>query len=555
MVTNKKYVRKYTGYKDISSKITLHWNKNVDEIISKINFNHLLNYLCSLNYIIQSNEQNDYQRLDKSFINSLCSPKLSNNILKELNSNQLLHRKQILALIRKAFIFSSNNSKNFIKDDPDDFLSSFFQINDQLEETDENNNFYYSIIRTFYFDISDYLHSKIARNHIILKYLENHDSSGINFKNIFERVTDLTIDQYHILLYGIFFKYELLIKDKDIFTHPEVFFLNENYFKFIKKKYKNKVEILFKNISQSPSYFKDQLEIQENIINNPNFAINPFRKYPLCKIDNNYLLLDKKYLVEKITTGAFYIVLDKIKNDKKRQKLWHNYGLAFQHYCREIIEKTLTKSKILFTPKQLIPEEKIFSKKKTDYAIYIYPDTFIIFEFTIQSFWDKTVYNLDKQTLINNIEKILFGDSGKVYQFKSTEEWLLKNCAKKFGGVLNINKNIKTHRILVQQKQFPPFNSAYDQIYSKLFIKHFGKFDYEKDYIHFFNALEFESFIECIEIYEKPQMMLENYKNGEHLCFNNYLIKNKKSHNNSYLVSYLDSYFQNIKNELFNIPF
>lgn len=292
----------------------------------------------------------------------------------------------------------------------------------------------------------------LERGYYFFTTLINKISFNLQYKDFektFSDATNLSLFEYQeaIALLG-YMQFKI--------THPESILSQKNASIFdinsflskvpeYQKKFQPKLETYLNLESQTTE------ELKENSEDIYNFILS-LREKPIFRtIDGRFCILAPVFFIERATVGPLFIVS---KNDKKTAaNVFSNFGKIFEEYIREIFERMIPRSNILYSP-------------------YISDNVEID---TVLNYTEHIIISETKATWIN--DKPLY---------KSSEEYLnelnLKYCSEKDKGIYQLARKVKEFIDGVWGNEF-----SNNKIIFPVLIIH-NRFDNSPIHSNFFNV-------------------------------------------------------------------
>ena len=321
-------------------------------ILRTFNYQDILVTLSRINLLFHrsTNLLNDERKLKEAY----CNIPMLNKIEKEVGNSFLFHKQATLRLLNKcACVSGSNSERSFdTNDDLNDFAKSYLLINELLDTRSSTRNMMGDsgrkdlLVKTF--PMMEYAVNSspgyetkklLVRGEQFLRRLQGH-TSELNVDEIFSQATELTLQDYQRLIFGIFAFYWSFTSEEicqqDPIRGKYLFFNPSGQSPELTPLY----EKLFRHISISMDELRNRTEKHPNFENfEDEFRL--WRKYPLLKVsEDRTICIDFSFLLEKLQTGVFWTIRGCLKEKKKERGIFEDlWGDVFEGYASSIIKR------------------------------------------------------------------------------------------------------------------------------------------------------------------------------------------------------------------------
>lgn len=249
----------------------------------------------------------------------------------------LFHRLQTLFIAKEAALYGVDEGIDPLNTPHwGGFGEAFLMANDHLHlQLIEPNKKLRRL--TEYQSLNEYtspydLRAILARGNLALtKFLP--PPSEIDVRQLFERASGLTLDEFRVMCLGIMTQYlalddEAYKKDKSRFLFGPGFFRETTL-----------SQVTVDTFLREMSYDSKELESIFSTQNQGPLDFTPFRDKPLIRIDQAYFPIDMRFLVEKLETGVFWKVNASV--DQKGSASLHSaWGRGFESYGNWLLDQT-----------------------------------------------------------------------------------------------------------------------------------------------------------------------------------------------------------------------
>lgn len=446
----------------IKKEYRAYFIKDVLQVLAKIN------YFASHSY---------YKAMDEEV--KIIAPFLDKNPLSILlirkNQRKALARQQLLASIRSAFLYSSDdvNAKKVFGNEKD-FGKLIYRITDFMEDIDKDDNIdlskwpdkkklYINFARNLVFNEGSTFAFSISRYwYIFNKIAASWKHRNIKLKGLFSKATRTDYNYLLSVGFAIWGFYSEKERSKRL-SEPHEFLFSSSYFRKTNETSRRKLLKGLRNLSAPVEYFREEFKKQKPIAGQ-HFSLNPFWRKPILHSEKDaYHIIDIKYLEERLTTGGFWFIFDQVTADNKlAADLKGKWGLLVEEYVNRLVKKTFPdKPKVVFSE---IDGDKTGGVD----LIIVYPDTLYFIEITTK----QVAYNIwiesDEIKIEESLKRILIKDNkskGRVVKLQEAIQ-KVKDGTLKLEGV--DMASIKNFIPVVLFEQSPPMHRRLWQFYDRL---------------------------------------------------------------------------------------
>ncbi len=338
MVIAKFLIASQVGFPDSREHLT--------RVLSSFNYRDLLITLARINLFLQCTD--DLSSADNILQNHFCSRLLRDEIVwKDLEGHFIFSRQATLHLMsenaRVANLHSIRSPDTTIESRNE--LARCYLIANELfdiefsaskvpPEDGNRTDLLAKAIPLMEYAINTspqyYIRNLIVRSTKFLHRLREV-SSNIDVDGIFYQATGLRLLDYQYLILSI-------VAVVRSFSPQEIL---KGEVLFIGTKPSNVLMPLYEKLFQHACISIDELsrKIQE-LPSLPN-EFRLWREYPLLKIENQICCIDTYFLLEKLQTGVFWILLNQLEKEKKDrgQEIIRLRGEVFEDYAASIIKR------------------------------------------------------------------------------------------------------------------------------------------------------------------------------------------------------------------------
>ena len=401
------------------------FSSNLDLLIEKLKkFNaiELIQVFAKLNLTF-GDTHHKFKAIEKKMAKDLYKGKVLEEISNLLNKQRKLFlRSQLLSLIKLIILNQDDSGKQNVEKNLKELGQIFIIMNDLLEldtksfkdKEEETKKIYSSAIRSYSFSKSQQFRYLIARyNLLFFRYASKISDKSFSITDKYKEFTGIDIKLFMYISISIYAFFQKSIRHvEDYQTWPQKYLLSENYFKTTSKEVKKEIKNILELMSEDISRFKRDMEETRYDIDNTYFSFITFKKKPLLRLDDLYLLFDIDYLQDRLTSGIYWEIFNKLEDDKEKNKFASIWGRIFEFYVFDILERCFGGSKRLFF-------ENDKRKQRIDAIIY-YPDSLIFIEVTSKKIRPTTLTSGDYDKYISEISDLFFGgeksEKGKLTQ-------------------------------------------------------------------------------------------------------------------------------------------
>ncbi len=469
------------GYPDSEEHLT--------QILRSFNYRDILIILARINLLLQRRDPSETEEiLRKNF----CAPVLLNaiNLSRELKGNIIFNRESTLHLLHKSASISDPRSNRV----PDATANAMYElakcylIANELIGThtpdfgrnlteEQRKELLAALIPASEYAINPspwpHIKNTLVRSKEFLARLQDA-ALTFDLSETFSQATGLTLQEYQYLIFSI-------LSVSSNFSPEEIL---EGKVLFVDTKPSPALTLLYDKLLQHACISIDELAAQAKAIPSLSNEFRLWRKYPLVKIDENHIMcIDIGFLLEKLETGVFWIIRDKLEKAKtgKGEEIIGLRGQVFEDYAASIIRRVINAQ----TPSNM--EGYIIGPKYdrnrgecTDIAV-CGDDALILLECKAPLLSAKTKFSGDFRKFYNELkDKIIEGKDTKrrkgIKQLWNAIQTLGHTNKKKRGKVegIDISKVKKIYPVLILSDRvfsFPLMNRFLDSEFQR-FVKH-----------------------------------------------------------------------------------
>lgn len=423
----------------------------------------ILQVLGKLNYILAT--KYDGKVDDYPFANAILFDSKIVGLDKWRGVRKYASRQQMLSNLKMAILCASDNPKKFVHNDKKKFGKLIYRITEYLEgalkDSHEPEIVRALMARNMLLNSSLNFYLAIARYYYIFNKLSFGNKQY--FKDFFKKYLKIDFNFYLWVGFAIWGFYERK-NYKHRLSKPNEFILSGNYFakanKYTKKNYSKAISLISNNIEG----FKKEL-IKEEKLNGELYSFQAFFRSPLIRDKDTFFLLDKHYLEQRITEGAFWQIFDDAKSNNLKRKLKGYWGKVFERYVYDLI-------KSVYKDDERIVSEIADTKQET-YGVDVllnYPKTLITIEITTR----KIPYNVWIEANPKNtkkfIKELLIGNGKRGKAVQLHDLWLkIKNKEAKIENItdLGITRIIP----IIVFEDVPPVHQGLWAIYEEVLLE------------------------------------------------------------------------------------
>ncbi len=413
------------------------FSSNIDLLIEKLKkFNtiELIQVLAKLNLTF-GDTHHKFSSIENKIAKDLYKGKVLDEILGLLDKQKKLFlRSQLLSLIKLIILYHNDSGKESVEKNLEELGQIFLTINDLLEsdtksfkdKEEETKKIFTSAIRSYSFYKSQQLRYLIARyNLLFFSYPSKISDKSFSITDKYKEFTGIDIKLFMYISISIYSFFQKSIRHvEDYQMWPQKYLLSENYFKTTSKEVKREIKNILELMSEDISSFKRTMEETRYDIDNTYFSFITFKKKPLLRLDDLYLLFDIGYLEDRLTSGIYWEIFNKLEDDKEKNKFASIWGQIFELYVFDILKRCFGGSKRLF-----FEDDK--RKQQIDTIIY-YPDSLIFIEVTSKKIRPTTLVSGDYNKYMSELSDLFFGGEkskkgkltqlfGEINRFKNGE--------------------------------------------------------------------------------------------------------------------------------------
>ena len=357
-------------------------------ILESFNYEHVLITLARINLLLQRSE--DFQAAEGILQRNFCSRYLRDQIdLKGLAGDWIFSKQSSLYLLSESARVSDPLSTR-VPDTSFDvrnelarcylianqFLVKEPSSSETASEEKQKKELLVALIQTMEYVIysspNHRIRNSMVRTSEFLRLLQKIPLK-FDVNEIFSSTTGLTLQEYQYLIFGIL-RVCLSFTSNDILS-GESLLVNTQPSPILTSLY----EKLIPHTCISTDELRDEAEKPSGLKN----EFRLWRKYPLVKISENRILcMDIGFLLDKLQTGIFWIILEQLNKIEKSEgdNFIASWGEVFARYTSSILKsgidaQTPSIEKYIISPKYVQKEET----ECTDIAV-CGDDTLILLE-------------------------------------------------------------------------------------------------------------------------------------------------------------------------------
>lgn len=533
------------------------------DILRSFNHTELVIVLARINlFLHRSEDLFEYERvLRKNF----CTPVLQHSITvsESLEDSIIFHREPTLRLLSMSARDARRNSTRSpdIEEDARNDLATCYLVVNELLATEappagmaseeELRNDLAELIAVFEYSVNSspwrQIKHTIVRSNAILSLLQEKASTFDVNETFLEATTGLTLQQYQHLIFSVFAVYSR-------FSPEEIL---EGKALFIDTKPSPDLTPLYDKLLQHTCIPIDELAHSAETTTSLKSEFRPFRQFPLVKLsDDQIMCVDMGFLVDKIETGVFWIIRDKLEDNTagKGEQIISLRGAVFEDYAASIVERGInaqqppSKEKIIFKPMY----DQKGEAECTDIAVYG-GDTLILLECKAPLLSAKAKFSRDFSEFYKAIRPSVIKGIGQLWASIQYMCHTDKKQRRKVKGI-NISKIKKIYPVLALPDRLfslPGMNRFLDLEFQRLVKRK----DLKKHLADMHLTVLTISDLEDLEpyLYDKPfhvhlETWLQDFKRDEYFSFNQYLwslMENEPREN-----SFVDTEFERIVSDM-----
>lgn len=448
----------------IEKEFSKFWVRDIVQVLAKIN------YSASPFYYKQTLEEH-------KIIAAFLTPQQIKWLLSERLSRKPISRQQLLANLRVAFIYSSEDPKSLkVLGNEKAFGKLIYRITDFMEDpktydttglsvTDSKTKLSLSMNRNIIFNESETFARAFTRYWYIfnrIAYKKKH--RDFKLKGRFKKITGTSFNYMGAVGFAIWGFYSQPQRKMRL-SQPHEFIFNRNYFRKTNINTRNKLLKALKTLSGDWSYFKKEFSAQTQGAGQ-HFSFIPFWKKPILRQNKDaYYVLDIQYLEGRLSAGAFWFIKDEAIMEGKLNYVQGRWGNMFEDYIELLVKETFKNKPV-----------KVFSFINEDQEgkpdlIISYEDTLFLIEITTKQVSLRAWLDCDEAEIKKYLERILIKDSrnnGKAISLSKTIERIKKGEMMLKG--VDVAKIKKFIPIILFEKAPPMYNrlwSFYQNILEK----------------------------------------------------------------------------------------
>ena len=338
-----------------------HTEQDLTEILSTFNYEHFLITLCRINLLLQRSK--DLSEDERNLKLAFCRGIILNAIdaCPDIRDDFVFSRQGTLRLLDNCALISNTQSAYTITNTKamNDLAKAYLIVNGLLdigssalstsEDEEERNMLVNSIpFQEYATNEAPQVYTKhlVVRTEELLRLLQK-DTSKLDVNDIFSQKTGLTLQDYQNLIFLIVTFYWTLTSEDIAQQNPltgKSLFFNPNI-------HSDDLTPLFQKLLLLISVSIDDLNSKTNEYAKFIDEFRLWRDYPLLKINaNTAICVDFSFLLEKIQTGAFWLIRKWARGSSEEGTFEDLWGDVFENYATSIIKRGIT-SKFIYTRK------------------------------------------------------------------------------------------------------------------------------------------------------------------------------------------------------------
>ena len=345
--------------------------------------------LGRINLLLQCKESSEKEKILRR---DFCSHILRNQIaMRNLTGYFIFGRESTLRLLDKSASLSDSRSgpaPDATTETRHDLVRCYLIINEFLEKEDSNfksdltKKDRKELLAALIPDL-EYAIKSSPENHIKYSLVRSNEfltrfeaTATFDVNEVFYQATGLTLRDYRNLIFSI--SYVSLNLSPEEILRGTVLFVNTKPSPALEPLY----DKLLQHTCISIEELAPKAKAEQTYSLHNEFRL--WRKYPLVKIDENQIMcIDIAFLLEKLETGVFWLVLNELKKKKvsKGKEVIGLQGEVFEEYAASIIERGIN-AQTPFSMERCLIHPKYVQKQQmecTDVAV-CGKDTLILLE-------------------------------------------------------------------------------------------------------------------------------------------------------------------------------
>ena len=347
-----------------------HTEQALTEILSRFNYEDILITLSRINLILQRSVDivEDENNLKAAF----CRGTILNAIdaCPDIREDFVFSRQGTLRLIDKC-AFISDSQSTYTNDNikgRNELAKAYLIVNGLFDtgsstmsasEDEEERNMLVNSIPFQEYTTNEapqvYTKHLVVRTEELLRLLQEK-SSVLDVDNIFFQKTGLTLQDYQNLVF-IIVSFYWNLSTEDIAQKNPLLLTSKSLF-FNPNGHSDDLTPLFQKLLPLISVSIDDLNNKANEYANFIDEFRLWRDYPLLKINEiRTICVDFSFLLEKIQTGAFWLVRKWVRDSSDKGAFEDLWGDVFEDYTASIIERGINsqsssiQERLIFNPK------------------------------------------------------------------------------------------------------------------------------------------------------------------------------------------------------------
>lgn len=531
--------------------------ERITEILRSFNYTELVIVLVRINLFLHRSE--DLFECERVLRKNFCTSVLQHSITVSgnLEDSIIFHRNPTLRLLSMSVCDASRNSTRSpdIADDArNDLATCYLVVNELLAEEappagmgseEKLRNDLAELIAIFEYSVnpSPWRHIKhtIVRSNEFLTLLQEKASTFDVNAAFLEATTGLTLQHYQHLIFSVFAVYTR-------FSPEEIL---EGNALFIDTKPSPALATLYDKLLQHTCIPIEELARYAETTTSLTNEFRLWRQFPLVKLsDDQIMCVDMGFLVDKIETGVFWIIRDKLE-DKiagKGEQIIRLRGAVFEDYAASIVERGINAqqppSKEKFIIKPMYDQKG--KAECTDIAVFG-EDTLILLECKAPLLSAKAKFSRDFSEFYKAIKPSVIKGIGQLWASIQDIGHTDKKQRRKVEGI-NISKINRIYPVLVLPDRLfslPGMNRYLNSEFQHLVKRNALKKHLADMHLTVLTISDFEDLEPYL--HDKPfhihlETWLLDFKRDEYFSFSRYLwsLRETEPRENSYVNKEFD---------------
>lgn len=440
----------------------------------------IIETLAKINYVVFFTQYQKTTKEDFAIALHFLKETAIFNYLENKEIRKIITRQQILANMRLSFLYASDvqtgkivrgNEKSFGKliYRATDYLESYALFKNHKNPTEkERKQLYLSLARNLFFNEPSNFALALTRYwYIFNKVAYRGRNKKTRLKQLFKTATKTDYNKLLAVGFAIWGFYCESNKNQRL-SKPEEFLFSDGYFKDTREKVRKKLSKTLDVIAGDYRYYKTEFANIKS--RGEHFYLNPFWKKPILRNSRGaYCALDIKFLEERLTEGAYWMIFDYLLSEKASKSTLSQFGgqwgYIFEDYVYDLVKSTFPEK-----PLRVLFENEGDKTGGVD-IIIVYPDALFLIEITTK----KVPYDHWIDSNYSNIKKSLYRILIQDDKSKGKVVKLYEAIKKIRSGKITIDgydiSNIKTYIPIVLFEKSPPMHRYLWHIYDSFIQK------------------------------------------------------------------------------------